>query len=94
MKWADPPETPVSRDIAYEDEANELRDHPKQWGLLRSWPVNGKNKSAPYSAANQINQGKFVAFRPKGAFEAVSRREKDEHGREVVNVYARYLGDG
>lgn len=97
MKWEDPPSIGTRYEKnAYEDEAAELRAHPKRWGLIREFPVKDevtKNSNQGRHVSNGIKTGKYVAFRPKGSFEAISRAGKDDQGNSVVKVYAQYVGE-
>jgi hypothetical protein len=97
MKWESPP--PGSNRYtknAYEDEAKELRDHPGEWGVVVEFPLerNGdkakKDNNEGRRVANQIRTGKYLKFRPKGSFEAVSRIVKSSDG-EIIRVHARYV---
>lgn len=83
MKWENPP---LSRKHhrggkVWADEAAELRAHPGTWGILAECPL----AKAQYARqlAYAVKTGGYVAFRPEGAFDAVSRAEEN-----VVKVYA------
>ena len=77
--WQDPPRRRPSR-VSWLIEANDLRSHPKRWGL-----VHERSKRSAQSMAWQINRGELQAFTPAGDFEACARDGA---------VFARYLGDG
>lgn len=72
---------PVSPDGADEDTKDKVRQQSKQVRAKAS------------SRASLIKKGRVAAYRPVGAFEAVSRSEDDDNGKRVIRVYARYLGD-
>lgn len=94
MKWEDPPDSGNRwRGPAYAKEAADLKAHPLQWGIVRSYPADHAHDYKARSTAHEIKKGKYIAFRPAGAFDAVSRKGVDDDGKEVVNVYARYLGE-
>lgn len=76
-----PPNSPISRDLALK--ADILRSDPGRWGIVRSYPVE-RWGTARQMAVN-IKQGKYLAFRPDGHFDARSAREGDK-----VHVYAMY----
>jgi len=94
MKWAEPPNPDQRRfGVIWKEEAEQLKAHPNQWAIIKSWSldtVRARGKAS--SLASEVRNGKHLAFRPQGAFEAVSRQE-EEDGKEVVNVYARYIGE-
>jgi hypothetical protein len=98
MKWADPPNAEsYSSKRAYEKEARELRENPGKWGIVTSVPLpavrEGKTTNEARRIAYYIKTGKYLVFRPKGSFQAVSRTGVNGEGREMVDVYARYVGD-
>jgi len=87
IHWQDPPPPgrPGGRTSQWEPVAARLRANPKRWARIATF---GKSRAASASAlANSINKG-TPAWAPRGAFEAVSRKE--DNG---VNVYARYTVD-
>jgi hypothetical protein len=91
MEWQDPPRI-EHRDATgkvMEAEAAELRAHPGKWGVVRTWPADTNSASAG-GTVNSIRKGKFAAFRPAGAFDAVARRHKDTG---ELKVHAVYLGE-
>jgi hypothetical protein len=65
--------------------AERLRARPGQWALLRVTD----NGNAASSQAAHINRGGQLAYRPKGAFEAVCRKVDGQ-----ARVYIRYVGEG
>lgn len=75
------PVAPYVHRVSWVIEADQLREHPAEWGLLA---VRATRHGAR-SMASQINRGALWAFQPAGDFEA--RAEGNE-------VHARYLGDG
>lgn len=84
MKWENPPPAPRTRNPggkAWAEQAAELRAHPGHWGILAEYPA-GKRQAAR-NLAWQVSTGLLVAFRPEGAFEAVTRAAGD-----TVKVYA------
>ena len=84
MKWQTPPEPRRGRrpDTRTNDEkfADELRKHPGDWAVWRE----GVNSSLAF----QVKSGKVSAFRPAGAFEAVSRALENNRG----TIYVRFVG--
>lgn len=60
-----------------------LRRAAGEWARIGLY----RNAATSGSVANQIKRGKLAAFRPAGAFEAVSRTVDGQH-----RVYARYVG--
>lgn len=63
--------------------AAQLKEHPGQWAKI---PVTG----GPVTARNmayQIRKGEMAAYKPPGAFEAVSRTVDGQ-----TCLYARYVG--
>ncbi|MFJ2719436.1 helix-turn-helix transcriptional regulator [Streptomyces sp. NPDC087437] len=75
--------SPVSGLVAYRDRAEELRQHPGQWGNVATYAT---SKSASQSAY-RLRSGHFSAFRPQGDWEAKPYREDGVHG-----IRARYVG--
>lgn len=96
MKWEAPP--PASNRYiknAYEDEAEELKAHPGEWGVIAEFKLDlerqSKDNNDGRRVANAVRQGKYVKFRPRGSFEAVSRVVSTPAG-DIVKVHARYVG--
>lgn len=79
--WVDEPPPATGRQREYAWFAQQLRDNPGKWGILP-----GKRRGG-YSTS--INEGKFAAFRPAGAFEAVTRRPLESN---EPTTYVRYVG--
>lgn len=77
-----PPEKPRGK---YQLEAADLRARPGEWGKVGVWPKD-KYTTARSTAIN-IQNGKLVAFRPKGTFEAATRKTRDG-----IVIWARYVG--
>lgn len=75
--WADPP--PVLGEPVWSELANELRANPGRWALL--------GEQLARSAAYHIQQGRYAAFRPAGAFEA---RVRNTNGSRA-DIYVRAL---
>lgn len=67
-EWTDP--DPVR--IKYSDYAQHLMRNPGKWFVLRE----AESDSGASSAAQAIRDGRRVAFRPAGKFEAASRERK------------------
>lgn len=92
IRFEDPPApahpryAPRSRDVA-PDVAAELKAAPEDWALLKEFTE--QRAGTARSAAAVINGGRIPAYRPAGAFEAVTRTVGGE-----VRLYARYVGDG
>jgi hypothetical protein len=98
MKWEEPSVSGgFEKQNAYEEEAEELRNHPGVWAVITLIPV--ARDSHARSVANSISRGKYVSFRPGGSYEAVSRKVPvDDDTRalagddaEIIKVYARYV---
>lgn len=64
--------------------AAQLKSHPGQWAIIEAGERNNIN-----NVAMRIKGGVLPAYRPAGAFEAVTRTKDGE-----VCVYARYVGGG
>jgi hypothetical protein len=64
--------------------AEKLRARPGEWGVVAICSTPSSSASLAYL----IRRGGLAAYRPKGAFEAVSRTVDDER-----RVYARYKAD-
>ena len=90
VTWRKPPNRPKGR--RYEAEAEEMRRHPGKWMLLDTF-LQAEGPLAR-STGNSIRIGRYSAMRPAGDFEASTATEENKHGTLVVNVYARYVGDG
>lgn len=83
IRWEEPPR-PASRPrIDYGSIAEELRNRPKEWAIVRVMPDAGRSSVV----ASGISRGKVAAFHPIGAFEAMARLVDGEY-----RVYARYVG--
>lgn len=81
----------------WKEEAEQARQNPGVWFMFREWPdPTQKQKASARAYAVNIRQGKVAAFRPGGAFSAVSRTiETEEKGKTttLVKVYVMYLGN-
>ena len=84
--FTDPPARPGVSQHPWKEIAEQLRERPGEWALCLKEVV---------VSANQINSGSNVSFRPKGAFRArtVGTGKKDEKGRQLVDLYIKYVGD-
>ncbi len=83
MKWENPPPQQAARNPGgkvWAEEAAELRAHPGHWGVLAEYQL--AKTAAARQLAHIVKTGKCVAFRPEGAFDAVTRTEG-----ETVKVY-------
>lgn len=91
MKWENPPESGgfEKKKNVYMEEAEELRSRPGEWGIVDTFPMS-RNAHAR-TATNNIIKGKYVAFRPAGSFDAVSRQVPGDDGTPVVKVYGKYI---
>lgn len=78
-----PPRT-NKRVLDHEEIVIELKNSPTEWHRL---PDLGTDHSTR-SLAHQITKGKVAAYRPTGAFEAVSRKGEDG----IVHLWARFVG--
>lgn len=86
IEWLDAP-PPVTigkrpKRPKYYTISRKMMQNPGKWTVVM--------RDANVAAANAINKGGLVAFRPAGAYRAVSRRDGARAGR--VNVYATYVG--
>lgn len=75
IEWVDPP--PATEKSPYDAFAAKLKERPGDWAIL------SRNRKSPHTLASNIKKGRYKAFRPAGAYDALSR--------EGV-VYACYLG--
>lgn len=84
IRFEDPP-TPHRRGPSkeYQAIAEALRARPGEWAIIHDHAAEGSSRNV----AVRIKNGTCRAFRPAGAFDAVSRRVE---GR--FRVYARYTG--
>jgi hypothetical protein len=85
IEWADPPDSRSKNSPRWRDTAEALRQHPKRWAKLGTWP---KGASVAYALVTTIRQARTTVWQPRGAYEAAARLEDGQ-----VNVYARYVGD-
>ena len=83
---AHPRYAPRSRDVA-PNVAAELKGAKGDWALVKEFSE--QRAGTARSAARVINQGTIPAYRPAGAFEAVTRTVDNQ-----VRLYARYVGLG
>lgn len=92
MKW-EAPDNPERTLLSYAKEAAELRANPGEWGVVTEFPLikNRNSENPARGVAYDINRGRYVAFRPKGAFQAVSRIGTSDEGKPVIKVHARYI---
>jgi hypothetical protein len=83
LVWEEPPartSRTATRDHAAI--AAQLKSRPGQWAVIEAGERNNMN-----NVAMRIKRGDLPAYRPAGAFEAVTRTKDGE-----VRVYARYTG--
>ena len=96
MKWEEPVDPDGNTGNKYGKQADELRENPGKWGVVTSFPVSeedpGKDALPARNVTYDINRGRYISYRPRGAFKAVSRMGYDEDGNRVVKVHARYIG--
>ncbi len=85
IRWEFPPTAkPVGRygvTLAHELIASQLRRRAGEWALVAENPGNS-------SLAGHIKSASIAAYRPAGAYEAVTRTVDG-----VVRIYARYVGE-
>lgn len=76
--WEDPP----SRNDhgKWSEIATELRRNPMRWGKIATMKTS--------TTATLISVGRLKDFRPRGSFEARSRRNGDHY-----DIYARFVGE-
>lgn len=89
IRWEDPPQTKAKGGCGrpnskYAPIADQLRDHPGRWALVRE----ADRQNAAASLAGVIREGRTVCFAPRGDFDACTRAVDGRY-----RVYARYLGD-
>jgi hypothetical protein len=93
--WREPPARPGRRH-RFAQEAAQMREHPGEWLLLGTFPLS--QSSSARSMGNSIRIGRYTTLRPAGAFDYQTATEDahDSKGKltRVVNVYARYVGEG
>jgi hypothetical protein len=82
IKWEDPDEVRPTKS-SHQEEADELRAHPGQWGIVKEFPVE-KVQSAN-AMQQQIQTGVLRAFRPVHSFISKTRTVEG-----TVKVYAKY----
>jgi hypothetical protein len=71
------------------EEAAALRADPGSWYLIEAGTAtDAKSRRRPYGLAGHIRSGGYIAFRPKGAFEA-----KVEYDGDDFKVYVRFVGE-
>jgi hypothetical protein len=87
IAWEEPPADgrgQHERIAPWPEIADALKARPGEWARV----TEGQKATTARTLAYRINTGKFVSFRPAGAFEAVSRKQGDG-----TFVYARYVGE-
>lgn len=73
----------------YTEEVKELRSSPSVWFVIAQWKKpTDKDKVRAGALANAIKNGRYTAFRPGGAFEAVRRLHDDG----TLKVHVKYNG--
>lgn len=83
LRWGEPP--PGRRGlIDWPAVAVSLRAEPGRWAIIQVC----RSPAAASNLARRVRDGSYSAFRPVGAFEAVSRTVDGE-----IRVYARYVGE-
>jgi hypothetical protein len=86
LEWENPPSRGASG-LDHLAIASELRTHPGKWAKI--------TRTSQKLAAD-IRRGVLVAYRPVGAFEAVSRNGGfSDNGSKtrIADIYVRYVGD-
>ncbi|QKW51703.1 hypothetical protein [Streptomyces buecherae] len=86
IEFVGPP--PEQRNTKHTCIADQLREHPKVWGVV----AKPTSMARAASAAQAIRVARLTAYAPAGSFEAVARTVA-EHGVVEYRVYARYVGD-
>jgi hypothetical protein len=94
-----------ARPARWQTEADECRSRPGQWGRLTTFtltePADHKRiGSHARMVAHHVRTGRYVAFRPAGAYEATTRlrvthtvEDSRVHATTKWSVYVRYVGD-
>jgi len=86
VEFVGPP--PKQRNTKHTRIANSLRQHPKEWGVVRT-PATSVRAA---SAAQAIRSARLPAYEPAGSYEAVARTVVQKNGDVEHRVYARYVG--
>jgi hypothetical protein len=84
VKWSNPDAVRASKST-YSEEADELRDNPGKWGVVKEFPK-ARVQSAT-ALQQQIRTGVIRAFRPVGHFESKTRTVDG-----TVMVFGRFIG--
>ena len=90
--FEDPPEysyTKSENRADHKEVAAALRKNPNTWGIVSTRYRNTNSSSA---VADQIRKGLMPAYRPAGAYTAVSRTVRGREGKKEYRVYAKYVG--
>ena len=84
LEWETPTpkSAPKVRGSKWDPIARALRQRPGQWAVI--------GRDTPTSIVTTIRNGQLKCFKPKGAFEAVTRNHTS---RWQADVYARYVGE-
>lgn len=88
ITWATPPlpargAPGVRRSAEWEAVAEELKNHPNQWALVR--------KETESCYGHFIKTARLVAFKPAGSYESTVRKNQDNP--QKYDIYARYIGE-
>jgi hypothetical protein len=86
VEFVGPP--PKQRNTKHARIASSLRQHPNEWGVVRTPSTSVRAASA----AQAIRSARLPAYEPAGSYEAVSRTVVRTNGDVEHRVYARYVG--
>ena len=84
LRWEEPPDQPENSRRIRRTVADDLRDKPGAWAVIRECSTD----QAARNVAHRTRNGFTVPFRPARSFEATVRFVDGKH-----LVYARYVGE-
>jgi hypothetical protein len=79
-----PPEVRAGVRGKHKEAADQLRARPGEWAVVEVY----ENPSTATSMAHAVRRGSLAAYKPRGAFDAASRRIKGKS-----HLYVRYVGE-
>jgi hypothetical protein len=84
LTWEPPPpsKSAAHKGSKWDPVAKQLRANPGRWACL--------GRDIPTGIVSTIRNGELKCFKPKGAFEAVTRNHSE---RWQADVFARYVGE-
>jgi hypothetical protein len=86
LRWEEPSNIKQVKTARHAAIAAALKERRGEWAVI----AEGITRGQATGWASNVSAGRFLSYQPKGAFEALSRKNGDDAS---YKVYARYVGE-